>query len=247
MGSHWHAYSDAASAAAACGQFITATLLQALETAPTVTFAISGGSSPKPLFHDLADAPIPWERVHIFWVDERAVPPNDAQSNFKLADELLIQPGRLPLQNIHRIFAELPAEEAAKRYAEDIRAHFQLKDGELPEFTIIHQGVGPDGHTASLFPGEKLIDDRTGIAAAVYVEKMKMDRITLLPGVLLKAKHTVFLADGKEKADLLDHLINGDFTPHQYPAQLFARECPDVRWFLDEDAAAGLSSKQISD
>lgn len=246
MNSRWQIFPDRDSAASACAQFVTATLLQALQEQPQATFAISGGSSPKPLFHDLADLPIPWDRVHLFWVDERSVPPQDADSNFRLADELLIQPGRLPLANVHRIMGELPPEEAAKRYIEDITKHFQLQPGELPEFTLVHQGIGPDGHTASLFPGDPLINDRTRIAAATWVEKMETHRITLLPGVLLKARHTVFLADGAEKSELIDNILNGDYAPHQYPSQLFAREGRDVHWFLDEAAGASVASKEVT-
>lgn len=246
MSPQWQAYPDLGAAATACAQFITATLLQELSEQPEVTVAISGGESPKPLFHDLADAPIPWDRVHLFWVDERAVPPNNPQSNFKLADELLITPGRLPLRNIHRIQAELPPSVAAARYVADIRKHFRLGPGELPEFTLIHQGIGGEGHTASLFPGEKLLDDRAGIASSLHVDAVKADRITLLPGVLLKAKHTVFLVEGAAKAEIVDNIFNGEFTPHQYPAQLFARQAPDVHWFLDDAAAATLAGQQIA-
>lgn len=228
---------DLSGAAIACGQWLTAALLRDLATAETVTLAISGGGSPKPMFRYLVDAPIPWDRVHLFWVDERAVPPTDPQSNFKLADELLIRPGKLLSANIHRILAELPPEEAAARYAEDIRQHFGLKAGEIPEFTAIHLGMGPDGHTASLFPGTPLIHDRAGIAAAVWVEKLKTHRITLLPAVLLRAKNTAFLASGDDKASMLDNVLNGDFNPQQYPSQLFAREGRNVTWFLDDAAA----------
>lgn len=240
MSSQWFVYPDAATSAAAAAQFITATLLEELNERESVALAISGGGSPKPMFQDLAGAPLPWGRVHLFWVDERAVPPNDPQSNFKLANELLIVPGRLPLKNVHRILAELSPEEATKRYVADIEQHFQLSPGQLPEFTLVHQGIGSEGHTASLFPGEPLIDDRRQIAATVYVEKMKSDRITLLPGVLLRARHTLFLVEGREKAEIVNRILQRDYDPHQYPAQLFARECPDVRWFLDQAAAAHL-------
>lgn len=241
MSSQWRAYFDLGTAAEACGQYMTATLLAALTEQPEATLAISGGSSPKPLFVYLSHAPIPWDRVHLFWVDERAVPPTDPQSNFKLADELLIQPGKLPLQNIHRVMAELTPEHAAARYVQDIKDVFRLAEGALPEFTLIHQGIGPDGHTASLFPGEPLLDDRQGIAAAVYVEKMKSHRVTLLPGVLLKSQHTVFLVNGEDKAEVLNEVLHGEYTPHQYPSQLLAREGRDVHWFCDEASASRLS------
>ena len=120
-----------------------------------------------------------WSRNHIFWVDERCVPPTDSQSNFKLADDTLFQAAKIPLLNVHRVYGELPPEEGAARYIAEIKSFFMLGEGQLPAFDVLHRGMGPDAHTASLFPGEPLIADRTGIAAHVWVEKMKMDRVTL--------------------------------------------------------------------
>jgi 6-phosphogluconolactonase len=172
-------------------------------------------------------------------VDERCVPPTDGQSNFKLADDALLTPAKIPLQNIHRVYGELPPEEGAARYVADIAAVFQVKKGELPVFDMLHRGMGPDGHTASLFPGEPLIADRTGIAAHVWVEKTKMDRVTLLPGVLLAAKHTVLQVSGAEKADALKHVLTGPEDLLSYPCQLGSRG-EKATWFLDEAAAAQL-------
>ena len=108
-----------------------------------------------------------WERVHLFWVDERAVPPTDAQSNFKFTQDAWLGHADFPPANIHRVQAELAPAEAAARYVQDIQKFFGLAAGELPRFDAIHRGMGPDAHTASLFPGEPLIENRADIAAAV--------------------------------------------------------------------------------
>jgi 6-phosphogluconolactonase len=222
----------------ACADYILATLTQALETNPTATVAISGGSSPRPMFQRFAQTPFPWDRVHLFWVDERAVPPTDAESNFKLANDTWLTPGNFPKQNIHRIQAELEPHQAAERYIHEIREHFHLKDAEIPVFDVIHQGMGPDGHTASLFPGEPLINLRTGVAAAVFAEKFKQWRITLLPAVLIAARHTAMLVTGADKAPALRAVLDGDYDPLHWPTQVVSRNAPDVAWFLDESLSA---------
>jgi 6-phosphogluconolactonase len=112
-----------------------------------------------------------------------------------------------------------------------------LKSGQLPVFDVIQRGMGPDAHTASLFPGEPLITDRTGIAAAVWVVKMKQHRVTLLPGVLERARYTLCLATGAEKADALHAVLRGPFDPLHVPSQIVS---PDIAWYTDKNAAAKL-------
>jgi len=190
--------------------------------------AISGGSSPRPMFEIFAATRFAWDKVQLFFVDERGVPPTDSQSNFKFANDTWLTPGSFPNTNIHRIHAELAPEAAAQKYAAEV--------GGEP-FDLIHQGMGPDGHTASLFPGEPRIQDRTGIAAAVWVEKFKQWRITLLPRVLLEAKHTAMLVTGADKAPVLRDVLKSEYNPNTIPTQLIAREAKDVHFFLDEAAA----------
>lgn len=218
-----------ANAAEECGRHI----LRLLDQKPRSTLAISGGSSPKPMFQMFATAPFDWSRVDLFWVDERGVPPDDSQSNFKLASDLWLKPAAFPAANIHRIQAELEPKIAAQKYADEIREVFHLTPGDLPEFDVIHQGMGPDGHTASLFPGEPMIDDRRGIAAALWVEKMKQWRITLLPGVLLAARHTAMLEAGADKAEALKAVLEGPWDPKKYPAQIVL-SARDLQWFIAE-------------
>jgi 6-phosphogluconolactonase len=226
-------------AADACTSYVLSLLSGALAAQSRTTIAISGGSTPKPLFAALAKADFDWRRVHFFWVDERCVPPTDSQSNFKLANDGLLTPARIPSNNIHRVYGELPPEAAAARYNSDIQTFFSLTAGELPAFDVLHRGMGPDAHTASLFPGESLINDKIGIAANVWVEKMQMHRITLLPGVLLAAKNTILQVSGDDKADALAHVLRGPEDWLHYPCQIASRD-KQATWFLDRAAAKKL-------
>ena len=171
MSVRWHKLPDANATAEAGAHHIIGLLEEVSRGQEFATFAVSGGSTPKLMFQKLAATRFPWDKVHIFWVDERCVPPTDDASNFKLADDFLIHPAHIPQRNVHRVMGELTPATAAKRYAGEVRDFFGLEEGEMPRFDVVHRGMGPDAHTASLFPGEPLIDDREGIAAAVYVEK----------------------------------------------------------------------------
>jgi 6-phosphogluconolactonase len=227
-------------AANACAAYVVETLSGALQSRPHATFAISGGSSPKLMFAQLAKSGLDWSNIHIFWVDERCVPPTDNQSNFKMANEALLTPAGIPKHNIHRIHGELTPDEAAIHYIEEIRRFFHLPDHELPIFDLIHRGIGPDAHTASLFPGEPLIANRTGIAAAVWVEKMRSHRVTLLPGVLLAAKRTVLQVAGPDKVEPVHNILKGPEDPFQFPGQIATRGSDKAVWFLDKAAASKL-------
>lgn len=229
-------YPDAKSAAEACAARGLDILAGVLADAERATLALSGGASPRPMFEKLAAARFPWNRVHIFWVDERAVPPADPQSNYRLAAETFLIPAGVPQANIHRIHAELVPEAAARKYTEEIRAFFGLAAGELPRFDLVHRGMGADAHTASLFPGEPLIDDDEGISAAVYAASKSQWRITLLPGVLAAARNTVMLVTGADKAEAVRAVFHEPDEPKRYPAQIGARG-PNVEWYLDAAAA----------
>lgn len=231
---------DPLAAAETCGQQVLQALAEAVKERDTASMAISGGSTPKLLFQFLAKAEFDWSRVHVFWVDERAVPPGDPQSNYTLAYENWLGPVSYPAANIHRIHAEFPVSEAAERYAAEIRSHFRLQPGEFPVFDVIQQGMGADAHTASLFPGELLILDRSGIAAAVYVEKLKAARMTLLPGVLARARQTMMLVTGADKADAVRTAWSAPEAVLEAPVQLVREHQGRVVWFLDAAAAAGI-------
>lgn len=240
MGVHWTAFPDAKAAAEACGAYIVARLEETLADKDDATLALSGGSSPRLMFEWLAARRFAWRQVHFFWVDERAVPPTHARSNYRLAAETLLMPLGVPRHNIHRIHGELRSEAAAREYVNDIRAYFGLEPGEMPRFDVIHRGVGPDAHTASLFPGEPLIDDRQAIAAAVHVERIGEARITLLPGPLLAAANTAVLVTGADKAEAVRAVFQEPCNATRYPGQLHGR---NTAWFLDQTAARLLEAE----
>jgi 6-phosphogluconolactonase len=233
-----HTLPDAAAAAEACAHHVTGLLEEALSGQERAAFAVSGGSSPKRMFELLAETNLPWDRVHVFFVDERCVPPTDDQSNYKMVSAHLIRPAHIPAHNVHRILGEMAPQRAVERYEDDIREFFALEDGKLPRFDVVHLGMGPDAHTASLFPGEPLIGDREQIAGSAYVEKFKQWRVTLLPGTLLAAKHTVFLVAGDDKKEAVRAVFHEEYDPMKYPAQIIAHQGRGVTCFLDQAAGA---------
>lgn len=231
---------NAAEAAGACGDRILEWLREAIAARGTARLAISGGSSPRPMFERFAVTRFDWERVQLFWVDERGVPPDDAQSNFRFTDETWLAPGKFPRANIHRIQAELEPHQAARLYAQEISDTFGVTPGDMPRFDVIHLGMGPDAHTASLFPGEPLIDNRRSVASATYVEKFQQWRITLLPGALLAARNIAMLVPGADKAAPLQTVVDGRYDPRQFPAQVVVRNAASLDLFADAAAAAGI-------
>jgi 6-phosphogluconolactonase len=231
---------DTAGAAQSCGRRLLEIIKPALASAGRAVIAVSGGSTPKLMFAELAQHEFPWENVHLFFVDERAVPPTDPNSNYKLALDNFITPARFPKRNVHRIHGEIDPDQAAKRYRDELEEFFQLHRGALPVFDAIHFGLGGEGHTASIFPGDAHIDDRAGLATAAFVPALPHWRVTMLPGVLLAARHKLMLVAGADKNPVLKEVFGGDYDPWKYPIQLFAREGENVEWFLDEAAAAGL-------
>ncbi|MEO8025503.1 MAG: 6-phosphogluconolactonase [Bryobacteraceae bacterium] len=237
IGKH-HTYADPKETAAASAKHILGRLEDATAGGRLASLAVSGGSTPKLLFEAFAGTPFDWTRVHLFWVDERGVPPDHEQSNYRLAEQAFLRPASFPTANVHRIQAELQPELAAEQYIADLRGFFGTAVGEVPKFDIIHQGMGPDAHTASLFPGEPLIEDRETLAAALYSQKMSQWRITLAPAVLLAARHTVMLVTGADKVEALRHVLGSDYAPLQYPTQIM-REAGDVVWFMDRASAEG--------
>ena len=210
-------------------------------TTGRVSIAVSGGSTPKLLFQELLKLGVDWKIVHLFWVDERAVPPSDEQSNFRMTKEFLLDALTGVRPTVHRIEAELSPSEATRLYTDDIVSFFGLGAGEMPVFDIVQLGMGDDAHTASLFPGEPQIENQSGIAAALYVEKKKQWRITLLPGPIQLARHRICLLAGADKAEPLKSVLQGPADAARFPAQLANTKHGPTEWYVDEAAAALLS------
>lgn len=209
------------------------------------TVALSGGETPKRLYSLLstpryAEA-IPWKSVHVCWGDERHVPPGDPESNYHMAQEALLSKVPLPRENVHRIPAELAdAGAAARDYADTLRGLFNVQPDGVPRFDLVLLGLGPDGHTASLFPGTDVLHDTEHLVAAPWVDKLNTYRITLTPRVLNNAATIVFLVSGANKAETLYEVLDGPRRPDLYPAQLIAPVHGSPVWILDEAAATQL-------
>ncbi|HEV3331573.1 MAG TPA: 6-phosphogluconolactonase [Bryobacteraceae bacterium] len=242
MSARRQVFPDTQGAADACARYVAAKLEQKLAARAWGTLAVSGGHTPKLMFQSLARLAVDWRRVHLFWVDERCVLPDDAASNYRLAKENLIAPAHIPEANIHRVKGELDPHEAARIYTDDIRKFFQLKADEMPRFDLVQCGMGPDGHTASLFPGEPLLDDRKGIATAVYAPQFTQWRVTLLPGPLLAARQLLYLVTGEDKAQTLRAVFTEAPNPKKLPSQIALEHPEGATWFLDEAAAKLLDS-----
>ncbi len=209
------------------------------------TVALSGGSSPKRLYSLLATGPyvaqINWSGAHFFWADERCVPPDHEESNFRLAHDAFLAKVLLPKENTHRIAGEEDPERAASEYEQHLRTFFDDARS-FPLFDLILLGVGEDGHTASLFPGAATLRERVRIAVPVYSDAPKPNRVTLTLPVLNHASHILFLVSGRGKAKVL-HEIFEDGNPKQYPAGMVRPVNGTVTWMIDRDAASLLSER----
>jgi len=225
-------------AATSCASVLAGILKDAIAERGSATLAVSGGKTPGLLMDRLAaDGDLNWSRIHVFFVDERPVPPGDPQSNFTLCEAHLLTPAAVPETNVHRIQAEKPPAEAVELYTSEISSYFALRPGDRPRFDAIQCGVGVDCHTASLFPGEPAIDDMDGLVAALPVAKLGQTRITMLPRILLSARRLIVLATGADKAEAIGHAVTDPYDPRQFPAQLVIRAAQS-ELFLDTASAA---------
>ncbi len=187
---------------------------------------------------------LPWDRMFFFWVDERHVPPTDPESNYRMADEAMLSKIPVPAGNVFRIAAENPdAATAAEEYEKTLRKFFQVGTEDVPRFDLILLGMGPDGHTASLFPGTAALQEKSRLVVANWVEKFKTKRLSLTLPVLNAARCVAFLVSGTDKATVLQTVLEEDVPDEQYPAKLVHPSDGKLIWFLDRAAASALSSK----
>jgi len=241
--SHARAVGDAAA-----GTFATVAV-DAIERRGRFDVALSGGSTPTMFFDALAAqvtdragqaVAIAWDRVHVFWGDERVVPPDHPESNYGTARRRLLDHLPLPDANVHRIEAELGADQAAAAYARVLERHFSLDAGGQPSFDLIFLGLGRDMHTASLFPGSPLLRESRRLVAATWVETLEAARVTLTPVVINQARTVIFLVAGSDKASALEAVLGTEPDPGRRPAQV-VRPQGELIWLVDEAAAARLS------
>ena len=205
--------------------------------------ALSGGSTPKALYSLLATnyADFVWNRVFLFFGDERHVPPTDPESNYRMVNESLLTKISIPAENVFRVRAENPdAAAAAADYEAQLRRFFELKPDEFPRFDLILLGLGPDGHTASLFPDSPALDESSRLVVANWVAKFNTHRITFTFPVLNRAAEVLFLASGADKAEMLHQVLEGKSDP-PLPSQRVQPSDGKLLWMLDEAAAAKLT------
>jgi 6-phosphogluconolactonase len=202
--------------------------------------ALAGGSTPRAMNTLLATSyrrdALPWNRIRFFFGDERCVPPDDPESNYRMTRETLFDPLGIPPEHIFRIHGEDDPQLAAAAYAGVLVEEL----GPRPRFDLLYLGMGPDGHTASIFPGTLAKIDDSKLVVANWVEEFKTWRITLTPHVINDATHVVITAGGAAKADALHAVLDGPHEPDTYPVQLVAPEDGELHWFIDEAAGAKL-------
>ena len=206
------------------------------------SIALSGGNTPRAVYALLAQefrASLDWPKIHVFFGDERHVPSDHPDSNFRMADEALLSRVSIPAENVHRMRTELEPEAAASAYEEQIRSVFKLKPAELPRFDLVLLGLGDDGHTASLFPGTPALNETTRVVVPNWVEKLKTFRITMTFPVLNHAAEDLFIVSGAAKQEILKKVLGNSGTT-AYPAQRVRPTHGRLLWLLDHDAAASL-------
>jgi len=206
------------------------------------TVALSGGSTPKSLYSVLARSALPWDKIFFLWSDERHVPPDHPESNYRMAKEALLSKVPVPPENIFRVRAEEKnANVVAKDYEEALRSFFGLRPGEFPRFDLILLGLGPDGHTASLFPNTAALNETKLLVVANWVEKFKANRITFTYPVLNNAACVIFLVSGADKADMVRTVLEDGRA--DLPSQRVHPVNGRLLWLLDKGAASKLSKK----
>ncbi len=210
----------------------------AVQESGRFSVALSGGNTPRAVYTLLASEhqQLPWDRIHIFFGDERHVPPDHPDSNFRMASESLLSKVPIPENNIHRIRAELEADAAAKEYEQELRVFFHLADHDWPRFDLIFLGIGEDGHTASLFPGSKALAEASRRVAPNWVEKFQAFRITLTFPVLNHAAEVLFMVSGAGKAQILSEVVRPG--ARKYPAQNIEPQNGQLLWLVDQNAGS---------
>ncbi len=239
-------YPDKDTLSHAAAQHIVQIANESIVTHGRFTLALSGGSTPKMLYGLLGSEPyrsqIDWAQVEVFWSDERCVPPESEESNFHMAQEVLLN--RVPLSptQIHRMPADLPDRDAASRdYSLEIQKVFGTN--RVPSFDLLQLGMGPEGHTASLFPHQPSLHEQERLVMPVTVPKPPPPRLTFTPPLLNAASHVLFLVTGADKADAIQAVLEGPYQPDEYPAQIVRPTKGEVTWMLDTSAAEKLRQR----
>lgn len=238
----------------AAADYVMAAADAAMSTRGHFTIALSGGATPRALYELMATDEyiryIDWSFVRVFWGDERCVPSDHYDSNYRMAKETMLEYVRIPVGNIYRIRGELDPQTAADEYEKSLRGYFLRGTRPLserqPRFDLVLLGIGEDGHTASLFPNTDALNEESRWVAANYVERLDAWRVTLTPTALNAAANVLFLVTGAKKADAVAQILEGEYQPHEFPAQLVQPEAGNVMWIMDTPAASQLRNRPQS-
>jgi 6-phosphogluconolactonase len=232
-------YADLESLSRAAADLIAAQANLAVAARGRFSLALSGGSTPRRAYELLAAPPFkdqaPWDRMHVFWGDERCVPPDDPRSNARMAREAWLDHVPIPAGQIHPIDCARDPDAAARDYEAGLRKFFA---GAAPRLDLVLLGLGDNGHTASLFPGTPVLQEQERWAAAVYVAAGDLYRVTLTAPLINQAAHVVFLVAGGAKAAVLRDVLHGPRDPARLPAQLIRPDGGELLWLADREAAA---------
>ncbi|MDQ2888690.1 MAG: 6-phosphogluconolactonase [Chloroflexota bacterium] len=236
-------YSDADTLSQEAARYVVRVANEAIVTHGRFTLALAGGSTPKKLYALLTSEPyrdqINWALVEVFWSDERCVPPDSEDSNYHLAEEVLLSKVPIPASQIHRMPADAADRDAASLvYTEEIQRVFGTNG--IPSFDLLQLGMGPEGHTASLFPHQASLKELRRLVMPVDVPKPPPPRLTFTPPLLNAAVHVLFLVTGQDKADAVAAILEGENNPDEYPAQIIQPPEGEVTWLLDSAAASKL-------
>lgn len=239
---------DAAAVARRAAQEFVQVAVATVRAKGSFAVALSGGSTPKALYSLMVNdqtlrSQVPWDKMHLFFGDERHVPPDHADSNFRMAMEAMISKAPLKPEQVTRIKGEHPdTEQAALEYEKALREYFKLKDGEYPRFDLLLAGMGNEGHTLSLFPGTKALHTDKRLVARNWIGKLYTDRITLTAPTASNSAEIMFMVTGADKAPALKAVLEGPFEPEQLPAQLLQPKNGKLLWLVDAAAGSMLTS-----
>jgi 6-phosphogluconolactonase len=230
--------------------WITSLIEETLTRKERFGLVLSGGNTPKKL-HELLASPhyaerIDWQKIHVFWGDERFVPFEDSRNNARMAFDTLLNKVKIPPIQIHIMDTGLSPEAAAMEYEEELFEYFG--SDELPDstFDLVLLGMGDDGHTLSLFPGEPIVHEEKLWVSSYFLKAQDMYRITLTKNIVNRAEHIVFMISGSEKAHAVHEVIEGEKNPDRFPAQQIVAQRGELHFFMDKDAAAQLKTSTVS-
>jgi 6-phosphogluconolactonase len=239
---HLHIYKNDAEFVKDATEWIVSVIEETLKKQDRFTWVLSGGNTPKPIYELLSESPyreqVDWNKLHIFWGDERAVPFTDSRNNAKMAYESLLNKVPVPPDHIYVMRTDISPEASASEYEKILREYFPAQASQT--FDLVLLGMGEDGHTLSLFPGTEIVHEEKAWTKAFFLKAQDMYRITLTKTIVNLAARIAFLTTGENKADALHEVIEGKYNPDLYPSQVIKPQHGELHWFVDSDAALEL-------